>query len=84
MSMESGTKQGDEEGIGGVVTPSHLTGGVVAPSAAVGRVQVSVLVSSKGGPLSRMLTLGVELMEEIRGEEGPARRCELRAITRRS
>jgi hypothetical protein len=34
MSMESGTKQGDEEGIGGVVTPSHLTGGVVAPSPA--------------------------------------------------
>ena len=32
--MESGTKQGDEEGIGGVVTPSHRTGGVVAPSAA--------------------------------------------------
>jgi hypothetical protein len=34
MSMESGTKQGDDEGIGGVVTPSHLTGGVVASSAA--------------------------------------------------
>jgi hypothetical protein len=34
MSMESGTKQGDEEGIGGVVTPSHRTDGVVAPSAA--------------------------------------------------
>lgn len=34
MSMESGTKQGDEEGIGGVVTPSHRTGGVVAPPAA--------------------------------------------------
>lgn len=33
MSMESGTKQGDDEGIGGVVTPSHLTGGVVVPSA---------------------------------------------------
>lgn len=33
MSMESGTKQGDEEGIGGVVTPSHRTGGVVAPAA---------------------------------------------------
>jgi hypothetical protein len=32
--MESGTKQGDDEGIGGVVTPSHRTGGVVAPSAA--------------------------------------------------
>jgi len=32
MSMVSGTKQGDDEGIGGVVTPSHLTGGVVAPS----------------------------------------------------
>jgi hypothetical protein len=34
MSMESGTKQGEEERIGGVVTPSHLTGGVVAPSVA--------------------------------------------------
>ena len=33
MSMESGAKQGDEEGIGGVVTPSHRTGGVVVPSA---------------------------------------------------
>lgn len=33
MSIESGTKQGEDEGIGGVVTPSHLTGGVVAPSA---------------------------------------------------
>lgn len=33
MSIESGTKQGDDEGIGGVVTPSHLTGGVVAPAA---------------------------------------------------
>jgi hypothetical protein len=32
--MESGTKQGEEEGIGGVVTPSHRTGGVVAPSVA--------------------------------------------------
>lgn len=46
MSMESGTKQGDDEGIGGVVTPSHRTGGVVAPSAAArvstGRVQRSV------------------------------------------
>jgi hypothetical protein len=33
MSIESGTKQGDEEGIGGVVTPSHLTDGVLVPSA---------------------------------------------------
>lgn len=35
MSMESGTKLGDEEGIGGVVTPSHLKGGVLVPSARV-------------------------------------------------
>lgn len=35
MSMESGTKPGDEEGIGGVVTPSHLNGGVTAPSVQV-------------------------------------------------
>jgi hypothetical protein len=28
MSMESGAKPGDEEGIGGVVTPSHLVDGV--------------------------------------------------------
>jgi hypothetical protein len=34
MSMESGTKQGDEEGMGGVVTPSHRSGVVVAPSTA--------------------------------------------------
>lgn len=33
MSMESGTKLGDEEGIGGVVTPSQRIGGVVVPSA---------------------------------------------------
>jgi hypothetical protein len=33
MSIESGTKHGDESGIGGVVTPSHRTGGVVAPAA---------------------------------------------------
>lgn len=32
ISMESGGKQGDDEGIGGVVTPSHLTGGVMVPS----------------------------------------------------
>lgn len=32
MSIESGMQQGDEEGIGGVVTPSHRTGGVVFPS----------------------------------------------------
>lgn len=32
MSMESGTKHGEDEGIGGVVTPSHRMGGVVAPS----------------------------------------------------
>lgn len=33
MSMESGPKPGDDEGIGGVVTPSHRIGGVVVPSA---------------------------------------------------
>lgn len=33
MSIESGAKQGDDEGIGGVVTPSQRTGGVVVPSA---------------------------------------------------
>jgi hypothetical protein len=33
MSIESGMKLGDEEGIGGVVTPSHRTGVLVAPSA---------------------------------------------------
>jgi hypothetical protein len=32
--MESGTKLGEESGIGGVVTPSHLTGGVTTPSPA--------------------------------------------------
>jgi hypothetical protein len=29
MSIESGAKPGDEEGIGGVVTPSHRANGVV-------------------------------------------------------
>lgn len=38
--MESGTKLGEESGIGGVVMPSHLTGGVVTPSAAA--VEVSI------------------------------------------
>jgi hypothetical protein len=33
MSIESGPKLGDDEGIGGVVTPSHRNGGVVVPSA---------------------------------------------------
>ena len=33
MSMESGPNPGDDEGIGGVVTPSHRIGGVVVPSA---------------------------------------------------
>ena len=33
ISMESGTKHGEESGIGGVVTPSHLTGGVVTSAA---------------------------------------------------
>jgi hypothetical protein len=32
MSIESGAKPGDEEGIGGVVTPSHRTGVVKVPS----------------------------------------------------
>lgn len=32
MSIESGMQQGDEEGIGGVVTPSHRIGGVLVPS----------------------------------------------------
>lgn len=32
MSMESGTKQGEDDGMGGVVTPSHLTHGVVVAS----------------------------------------------------
>jgi hypothetical protein len=32
MSIESPPKPGDEEGIGGVVTPSQEIGGVVAPS----------------------------------------------------
>jgi hypothetical protein len=35
ISIESGTKQGDEDGIGGVVTPSQRTGVVVIPCAEV-------------------------------------------------
>lgn len=34
ISIVSGTKQGDDDSIGGVVTPSHAIGGVVAPSVA--------------------------------------------------
>lgn len=33
MSIESGTKHGEDDGIGGVVTPSHLKSGVLVPSA---------------------------------------------------
>jgi hypothetical protein len=40
ISMESGTKHGEESGIGGVVTPLHLTGGVV--TSAAGRVSLCV------------------------------------------
>jgi hypothetical protein len=32
ISIGSGPYPGDEEGIGGVVTPSHRSGGVVIPS----------------------------------------------------
>lgn len=32
ISIESGTKLGDEEGMGGVLTPSQRTGGVLVPS----------------------------------------------------
>jgi hypothetical protein len=32
ISIESFPNAGDEDGIGGVVTPCHLTGGVLAPS----------------------------------------------------
>lgn len=40
MSIESGTKLGEESGMGGVVTPSHLTGGVVTPPVAAVNVSI--------------------------------------------
>ena len=58
MSIESGTKLGDEEGIGGVVTPSHLTGGVVAPSA---REHISIHVPAT--PTAQPLTSRVQLLK---------------------
>jgi hypothetical protein len=74
--MESGTKQGDESGIGGVVTPSHRTGGVVAPAA------VEHVSTYACGPMTLPLTPCVDLLKEIRGEEGPAGRRKLRATTK--
>lgn len=50
MSMESGTKLGEESGIGGVVTPSHLTGGVVTPSCAWTWVSHYVAAAHKAQP----------------------------------
>lgn len=67
MSMESGTKLGEESGMGGVVTPSHLTGGVVTPSAAPAAVEVSMCrVLEQGHGVG--LTLGVDLLEQSRCE----------------
>jgi hypothetical protein len=59
MSMESGTKHGDESGIGGVVTPSHRTGGVVAPAAVAG---VSTCTMR---PIALPLTPCVDLLKEV-------------------
>jgi hypothetical protein len=67
MSMESGTKLGDESGIGGVVTPSHLTGGVVTPSEASMAVSM-VLFGVESATKHSLLTLGVDLLKQTRGE----------------
>lgn len=63
MSIESGTKLGEESGMGGVVTPSHLTGGVVAPSA-VAAIEIST--DTRVGQSTAWLTVGVDLLEQSR------------------
>ena len=77
ISMESGAKHGDEDGIGGVVTPSHRTHGVVVASASR---CVSFYASLDA--IALPLTPCVDLLKEIRGEERPARRRELRTGTK--
>lgn len=79
MSIESGTKQGDDEGIGGVVTPSHLTAGVRNPSASA-----AVSTRCPNTPLTKPLTPCVYLMEQVRCEERPTRRCELGTATKKA
>lgn len=64
MSIESGTKLGDESGIGGVVTPSHLTGGVVTPSDAVAKVSIY----RRAEQSTAWLTLGIDLLKQSRRE----------------
>ena len=49
MSIESGTKLGDDEGIGGVVTPSHRTGGVLVPSVGQRQQRRSIQAHKTGG-----------------------------------
>lgn len=75
MSIESGMKLGEDEGIGGVVTPSQRTGGVVAPSASDFYQHLCFSPKLLDCPLTPI----VELLEEVGGEEGPSRRCELGA-----
>jgi hypothetical protein len=60
--MESGTKLGEESGMGGVVTPSHLTGGGVTPSAAA--AGFSICMSAKQS--TAWLTLGVAFLIQSR------------------
>lgn len=75
MSMESGTKLGEESGIGGVVTPSHLTGGVVTPSAAALEVSLYPIKQQS----TAWLTLGVDLLKQTRGEKRATGRGKLGA-----
>jgi hypothetical protein len=63
--MESGAQQGDDEGIGGVVTPSHRTGGVVVSSVG-GQYQIS-------NPDRAELTPIVQLLEQAGCEQRPSR-----------
>ena len=62
MSMESGTKLGEESGMGGVVMPSHLTGGGVTPSVAA----AGVSICTGAGQSTAGLTMGVDLLEHSR------------------
>ena len=74
MSIESGWQQGEDEGIGGVVTPSQRMGGVVVPSAAGAQYPALVVV-----PLFICsLTPIVQLLEQAGGEKRPSRCGELR------
>lgn len=77
MSIESGAKPGDDEGIGGVVTPSQRVHGVE-----VSRSSVLGLCTWAIGGEAYALTPCVQLLKEIGSEERPAGRGKLGAATK--